>query len=84
MNFMTGSYAVCIFPRSTFAMHRSYMSTARRVTAGIVRRWTFNTSFRNYAFISRGHELDNSETRTGLRDVGDSRSWVIKFGNVGE
>jgi len=79
MNFMTGSCAVCIFPKSTFALNRNYMASSNHTTLGLVHRWTFETSVRDFQTFGRGYDLDNSETLTGRRLVGDGRTWVVKF-----
>lgn len=79
MTVLTGSVAVCVFPRSTFVHERLYMCTGTRTAGALHQRWRWYTSANGFEIMRNRDRRDNSETMTGCRSVGDSVCWKIKF-----
>ena len=85
MNYFTGTYAVSLFPRSTFSERHMYVTqdTTHNVSAHAA--WMKKYMSRGFTI---GTVVDSShythEMRAWKRLVGDSYTWVLPFKRCGE
>ncbi len=84
MNYLTGKYAVSLFPRTTF-LHRAThfcQDTSRQVA--IQREWMEKYRERGFSVVEAIHQLpDVVEGNTWRRCVGDKLCWVLPYARTG-
>ncbi|KAL7281164.1 hypothetical protein ACG7TL_004472 [Trametes sanguinea] len=80
MNYMTGQYAVSLFPRTTFVDRTSLVCQDITRNAHSHRLWMKKYRKRGFNIIGAGDALPCTfELRNWQRNVGDSLTWVLPF-----
>ncbi|KAI0689529.1 hypothetical protein C8T65DRAFT_746138 [Cerioporus squamosus] len=84
MNYLTGKYAVSLFPRTTF-IHRATL-VCQDITrqAAVQRAWMDKYRARGFSVVGATHELpDTTEGQVWKRRVGDKLCWVLPYARTG-
>ncbi len=85
MNYFTSTYAVSLFPRSTFVDGHMYVCQDTTRMAATHRAWKAKYEARGYVVITAEDAVRMPpELLTWNRQVGDARTWVLPFKRSGK
>ncbi len=85
MNYMTGTYALSLFPCSTFIHRATLVCQDTRSSGQNHKAWMDQSRAEGYIVVDADHEPpEDPELEVWRRRVGDRLSWVLRYERLGE